>query len=99
MKNGLAIELNYYAKQVVGNIVSDMGGEKVMLSVEKGKYYNLGETGGYIWDQLKNKIQINQLITQLMSEYNVEESECKEHVVTFLKLLLDENLIEISSNI
>ena len=33
-----------------GNIVSDMGGEKVMLSIENGKYYNLGEMGGEIWE-------------------------------------------------
>ena len=36
--------------QVKGNIVSDMDGEKVMLSVDNGKYYNFGEIGGRIWE-------------------------------------------------
>ena len=44
------ISLNQTLSQVKGNIVSDMGGEKVMLSVNNGKYYNLGEIGGDIWD-------------------------------------------------
>ena len=46
--------------QVKGNIVSDMGGEKVMLSVNKGKYYNLGEIGGDIWELIR-KISVNQI--------------------------------------
>ena len=29
--------------QKEGNVVSDMDGEKVMLSIHNGKYYNLGE--------------------------------------------------------
>jgi len=33
---------------VEGNIVSNMDGEKVMLSIKNGKYYNLGEIGGFI---------------------------------------------------
>lgn len=40
------VSLNDYFVQGTGNIVSDMGGEKVMLSVLNGKYYNLGEVGG-----------------------------------------------------
>ena len=27
-----------------------MDGEKVMLSINNGKYYNLGEIGGDIWE-------------------------------------------------
>jgi len=36
--------------QKPGAIVSEMNGEKVMLSVENGKYYNLGRQGGRIWE-------------------------------------------------
>ena len=44
------ISLNDEVSQREGNIVSDMGGEKVMLSINNGKYYNLGEMGGEIWE-------------------------------------------------
>ena len=40
------ISCNHLVVQSPGNIVSDMDGEKVMLSVHNGKYYNLGEIGG-----------------------------------------------------
>jgi hypothetical protein len=90
------ISLNHLVTQVKGNIVSDMGGEKVMLSVNKGKYYNLGEIGGDIWDLIEEEIVINQLVETLMSKYDVEQTECEEHVISFLELLLDEGLISIS---
>ena len=32
-----------------GNLVSDMGSEKVMMSISSGKYYNLGQ---YRWTNL-----------------------------------------------
>ena len=35
-----------------------MGGEKVMLSVKNGKYYNLGEIGGEIWELIRGRLQL-----------------------------------------
>lgn len=52
--------------QAEGNIVSDMDGEKVMLSVQNGKYYNLGETGGEIWEYMKEPTSIKNLIHLLV---------------------------------
>ncbi|MEY2192774.1 lasso peptide biosynthesis PqqD family chaperone [Neobacillus sp. BF23-41] len=92
------ISLNKIVVQVKGNIVSDMGGEKVMLSVKNGKYYNLGEIGGEIWDLIEEKIPVNQLISLLKSKYNVVQTECEEQVISFLYHLVEEGLIEISDN-
>ena len=44
------ISLQDLVVQIPGNIVSDMGGEKVMMSINNGKYYNLGEIGGRYLD-------------------------------------------------
>ncbi|WP_338470947.1 lasso peptide biosynthesis PqqD family chaperone [Niallia sp. XMNu-256] len=76
-----------------GNIVSDMDGEKVMLSIENGKYYNLGEIGGAIWDLMKEPISTQELVSQLLSRYEVEPKECEEQVLSFLNELMDAGLI------
>ena len=68
-----------------GNIVSDMDGEKVMLSIQNGKYYNLGELGGEIWDLIKEPISTEELVTSLQSQYDVEPTECEEQVISFIK--------------
>jgi acetylornithine/succinyldiaminopimelate/putrescine aminotransferase len=96
MIKNVNISLNQYAVQAKGNIVSDMGGEKVMLSVENGKYYNFGECGGEIWDLMKEKISVNQMVEALISNYEIEQSDCEEQVISFLDELLAEGLIEVS---
>ncbi|MGG0237758.1 lasso peptide biosynthesis PqqD family chaperone [Bacillus rhizoplanae] len=94
-----AISLNQVIVQVQGNIVSDMDGEKVMLSIHNGKYYNLGKMGGTIWNFIEKPISVTQLVIALMSEYEVEQSTCEEQVISFLELLLEENLVEIVKEI
>lgn len=91
------ISIDHSVSQSEGNLVSDMDGEKVMLSIQNGKYYNLGEIGGDIWEFIKDPITIQNLIIKLRTNYDVEESECKKEVLTFLEQLLEENLIEIET--
>jgi CRISPR/Cas system CSM-associated protein Csm4 (group 5 of RAMP superfamily) len=91
----LHISTGHIVTQGEGNIVSDMDGEKVMLSIENGKYYNLGEIGGVIWDLIKIPTLIDQLVNTLLAQYEVEKSECEEQVMSFLKMLHDEGLIKV----
>ncbi|WP_340371757.1 lasso peptide biosynthesis PqqD family chaperone [Peribacillus sp. FSL E2-0218] len=87
---------NLYS-QSPGNIVSDMDGEKVMLSVSNGKYYNLGELGGEIWELMKQPVTVQELVTTLQSQYHVEQSDCTAHVTDFISQLLEQGLVSIHS--
>jgi hypothetical protein len=80
--------------QVNGNIVSDMGGEKVMLSISNGRYYNLGEVGGRIWELIEAPAAVAQIVEILLSEYKIERSECEQQVISFIQRLTKEGLIE-----
>jgi hypothetical protein len=84
-------------QQNKGFIVSDMGGEKVMMGIENGNYYNLGEIGGIIWDKMEQSITIGDLIDRLASEYDIEKEECGKQVLSFLESLQKENLIHIQN--
>lgn len=95
MINKQNILMDYAIVQSPGNIVSDMDGEKVMLSVDNGKYYNLGELGSAIWDLMKDQILVDQLVNILISEYDVEKIECRSQVLSFLSQLYEEGLIQI----
>lgn len=86
-------------EQSEGNIISDMDGEKVMLSIQKGKYYNLGKTGGQIWEHIKTPITVEQLVYNLLLEYNVERNECESQVISFLNLLLEEELVNLKATV
>ncbi|RLL42776.1 lasso peptide biosynthesis PqqD family chaperone [Oceanobacillus piezotolerans] len=95
MNNSLSL-LQVYS-QVEGNIVSDMDGEKVMLSIQNGKYYNLGEIGGEIWDQIKQPKGMEEIVEYLQTQYDVSKEECTEQVTAFLEQLLAEGLIKIEN--
>lgn len=81
--------------QSEGNIVSNMDGEKVMLSIQNGKYYNLGEMGGEIWDCMKTPIKVKEIINLLMTRYDVERDECEDQVIAFLGQLLAEGIVHV----
>ncbi|NOU97349.1 lasso peptide biosynthesis PqqD family chaperone [Paenibacillus sp. LMG 31456] len=93
------ISLNDFIVQGSGNIVSNMGGEKVMLSVQNGKYYNLGEMGGIIWDLIKEPISVTELVTTLVSEYDVDQITCEGQVISFLEHVWKENLIQLGEEV
>lgn len=79
----------------LGFFASDMDGEKVLLNVETGKYYNLGEIGGQIWDLIESKWAVNNLIETLTTEFAIEQDQCEVQVLEFLESLYKEGLIEI----
>ena len=89
------LSIQQSVRQVKGNIISDMDGEKVMLSIENGKYYNFGEIGGQIWDIMTETITIDQLVRKLIVIYDVEQAQCKQQVLSFMEQLLKEDLIEL----
>ncbi|GAE30038.1 hypothetical protein JCM9152_1433 [Halalkalibacter hemicellulosilyticusJCM 9152] len=83
--------------QAKGNVVSDMDGEKVMLNITKGKYYNLGSVGGDIWELLQSPTTIGQVVMKLHEQYDVTEEQCERHVIQFIEKLLKEDLIILNS--
>ncbi|WP_339147748.1 MULTISPECIES: lasso peptide biosynthesis PqqD family chaperone [unclassified Sutcliffiella] len=86
---------NQVISQVEGNIVSDMDGEKVMFSITNGKYYNLGEIGGVIWDLIENQSTLESIVQELMKQYDVDHELCENQVMTFMDMLYGEGLISV----
>lgn len=94
-KTKITIEMTSTVEQTPGQIVSDMNGEKVMLSVANSKYYNLGVIGGDIWGIIKDPITIENLVNKLLDKYDVTQEECQNQVHSFLLTLKKEGLIKI----
>ncbi|MEF3352112.1 lasso peptide biosynthesis PqqD family chaperone [Paenibacillus sp. GYB006] len=84
--------------QEEGYVVSDMNGDKVMMSIQSGKYYNLGKTGGRIWELLSEGNTIPNLVHTLTTEFTVSIDQCEKHVYTFMQQLYKEGLIKIQKS-
>ncbi|PJN91783.1 lasso peptide biosynthesis PqqD family chaperone [Bacillus sp. mrc49] len=93
MIDSSVVSKNKVVIQKKGNIVSNMDGETVMLSIDKGNYYNLGVLGGEIWSLIEEPMKIDDLIVKLMSEYEVQQLDCEEEVLSFISDLYEEDLI------
>lgn len=65
-----------------------------MLNVRKGNII-IWEKQGEIWDLIKTPIIVTELVSTLLSKYNIERSDCEEQVLSFLECLFQEDLIQI----
>jgi hypothetical protein len=79
-------------------VASDIDGEVVMMSIEKGKYYGMDLIASRIWELMEKPIKIADLIGLLLEEYEVTPEDCEKDVLALLNDLLAEKLIEIVSS-
>lgn len=74
----------------------DMDEDKVMMNLDKGKYYGLNSVGSRIWELIDKPQSVENVISILLSEYNIDMKTCVENVLNFLDRMYDEELIYIS---
>mgnify|MGYP005846936347 CR=1 FL=1 len=76
---------------LIGASIDD---EMVMMSVEQGQYYGLGGVGPRIWDLLEKPHTLDQLVEQVIEEFEVERAVCEKDMVGFLEQMEEFGLIE-----
>lgn len=69
-------------------IQSRIGDEVVMLDVDSGFYFGLNSVASDIWTILKDEIDFDSLIVELMNKYFVDKGQCENET----KILLDQML-------
>lgn len=74
--------------------VTELDGEKVMVDFESGKYFLIKGTGNDIWDMLQNDITPNEIVENLLKEYEVTREECEKSVMSFLEKMESYKFIE-----
>jgi myo-inositol-1-phosphate synthase len=72
---------------------SDLNGDKVMMNLNKGKYYALNGVGSVIWDKIESPISVDSLVNNLLEEYDIDKSKCEGQVIEYLEKLENEKLI------
>lgn len=71
----------------------DLDGEIGMLSIKLGKYFCIDSIGTDIWRLLDSPKLVNDIVSALIQDYDVERSVCEEHVLEFLNRLYEYSLI------
>ncbi len=74
-------------------VQSKIGEEVVMLDMESGFYFGLNSVASVIWGLLANEIGFEELIDQLMAQFEVERSLCETDTRELLDQMLEKNII------
>jgi hypothetical protein len=78
-----------------GQVSSDLGGEVAILNLEAGTYYGLDSVGARVWSLIQEPITVEEIRTNLVSEYDVDPDQCERDLITLLQRLADEGLVEV----
>jgi hypothetical protein len=76
-------------------IQSSVGDEVVMLDVESGYYFGLNSVASVIWDMMKEKIELNTLVENLMKEFDVDKATCELDTLELLQEMKGKKIIRI----
>ena len=95
MKIKRNLSLTSKVQRNLNMVTSNLDGEIVMMSVEHGEYFGLDEIGTRIWEFLEKPVIVEELITSLTNEFEVERQECEHDTLEFLEELLSKELIQL----
>lgn len=86
----MKIREGYLLRTVAGkNIVVSVGSE-----VDFNGMLTLNDTGVFLWELLRENTTKENLLSSLLSEYDVSEEEAKEDIDSFISKLKDSKLLE-----
>lgn len=81
-----------------GDLVdAPLGEEVAMMDVTSGTYFVLDAVAADIWNQLREPVGVNAILTELQSRYDIEPTRCEADVLGFLERLHDKGLIRVVS--
>lgn len=92
------IGLDSIVSQSVGLVAADLDGQKVMLNIDKGKYYGLDDIGSRIWVMIEKPRAVREIVTLLQNEYNVDDNTCRHDVLAFLNKLHNQGLVAVGKS-
>ena len=80
-----------------GYLLRQVAGQSVVLPADDALNLNmmitLNDTGAFLWKQMENETDENQLVAALLQEYDVDEDTARSCVAEFVKKLNDNGFL------
>jgi hypothetical protein len=80
-----------------GLVASEMAGETVMMSIEKGEYYALDPVASRIWRLIEKPCSVAAVCDVLLQHYDGERGEVERDVLLFLNDLMTRGLLGLAA--
>ncbi len=75
---------------------AEIGGEAVMMSIEKGAYFGLNPIATRIWDLIDQPQSIAELIAVISAEYEVSDEQCATDVQEFVSDMIERGIAQVA---
>jgi len=84
-------------KRNEGNfLISQLGTELVLMDTKSGNYLGINTVGTHIWNLLTDSKSITDLVTELISRFEVTEAQCEVEVERFLSELEQMKMVSLA---
>jgi len=85
--------------KISDNVVwRDLDGEIVILNLTSGVYFSVDGVGTRIWILMSEQVATEEIVRQLIAEFDVEEAQLRSDMESLVKDLAGQGLIEVSGN-
>lgn len=79
----------FVLREVAGEYVVIPSGDVLDLNV----MITLNETGCFLWKQLEQDVEEEQIVSALLAEYDVDEAAARTHVAAFVAKLKENDFL------
>jgi len=76
-------------------IAAEADQDLIMVSIASGYYYGISNVAREIWDAIESPKRISDLIQDLTTTYNIDQTSCEDQTLSFLETLLKEGLVRV----
>ncbi len=81
----------------------DVAGETFLVPIrghvaDLQELFIVNEVGGWLWDRLDGRRRVDDLVADVVAEFEVSEQQAREDVSLFMAQLADAGLIEIAES-
>jgi hypothetical protein len=74
---------------------SSIGGETVILALQAGRYYGVGDVGARVWQIIQGPQRVADIRNTIVAEYEVDPGVCEADLLRLLDQLAAARLIEV----
>lgn len=74
---------------------AEIGGEAVMMSIEKGAYFGLNPVATRIWDLIEQPKSLAELVAVIFEEFDVGADQCEADVIEFSADMIERGLAQV----
>ena len=79
-------------------VATEMDGDIVMMSIERGEYYGIDGVGPRVWELLESPVTTADIVKTVCEEFEVDETTCRADMERFLGELQDYKLVGVTAN-